>query len=357
MGLGKKFGKFPDKHRKEHFQNLPNYSGGKFQNVIPTLPLAEGETIMKVLRDFLRRHPETEPRQPIPHVITDLKNLRPDEEVLVWFGHSSYFIQINGLKLLIDPVFSGNASPVPGSVKAFPGSNVYQAGHLPEIDVLLISHDHWDHLDYPTIKNLRGKVKKVVCGMGVAQHFEYWGWQKDLLMERNWDDTVEIGRDISVTLTPARHFSGRLFSRNISLWISFVLQMPERKFFLGGDSGYGPHFREIGDRFGPFDLAMLECGQYNTKWPYIHMLPEEITQAAKDLKAKHFMPVHHSKFKLAQHPWYEPLEKVTAFAQEEQIPIITPMIGEKVHLDVLQKVWKKWWQPLMPSLNNETEIP
>lgn len=343
MGTKKQFGKAPNHHRKAYFTTLPNYKNGKFENQIDTPSLAEGENMFKILWSFFRKTADTEPKYSIPFVSTDLKNLPINENVLVWFGHSSYFIQADNKKFLIDPVFSGNASPIPRSVKAFSGANHYQADDIQEIDVLLISHDHWDHLDYKTIQQLKQKVKTVICGLGVAQHFEYWGWSKDKLIEKNWYDQVDLGNDFSVTLTPARHFSGRLFSRNISLWTSFVLQTPTKKLFLGGDSGYGPHFSAIGEQFGPFDLALLECGQYNSKWPYIHSYPHEIIQEAKDLKAKHFMPVHNSKFKLSQHPWYEPIQETYKLAEVNNLSITTPRIGEKVNLDALDKKWEKWW--------------
>jgi L-ascorbate metabolism protein UlaG (beta-lactamase superfamily) len=202
---------------------------------------------------------------------------------------------------------------------------------MPAIDFLIITHDHWDHLDYKTIKQLKQKTDKVICGLGVAEHFLSWGWEKDRLIERNWWEAVNLAPGFRITLTPARHFSGRGFKRNVSLWTSYVLQTPSMKIFIGGDSGYAPHFKTIGDQFGPFDLAILECGQYNKNWPYIHSTPEEVVQEAKDLKAAQFLPVHHSKFKLAQHPWYEPVERLKALAGS--FSIITPLIGEKVKLE------------------------
>ncbi|MBX2949819.1 MAG: MBL fold metallo-hydrolase [Crocinitomicaceae bacterium] len=347
MGFVKKFGKYPDAKRETHFQTLSNYRQHKFQNPIPTPPLAEGVNMLKILWKFFRKQPDTAPQQPIPHIVTDLKNLDSAENVLVWFGHSSYFIQADGRRFLIDPVFSGNASPVPGSVKAFPGADDYKVEDLPDIDVLLISHDHWDHLDYPTIQQLKNKIGSVICALGVARHFEYWGWKQDKLIEKNWYEHVDLGAGFSVTLTPARHFSGRLFKRNASLWTSFALKTPTKKLFLGGDSGYSPHFKAVGEQFGPFDLAVLECGQYNSQWPYIHSFPEDLLIEATDLNTRHFMPVHHSKFKLSNHPWYEPLQRVTNAAEKENKSVTTPKIGEKVNLDQLDKSWEKWWEALI----------
>ena len=344
MSLLKSFGKFPDRKRKSFFNTLSNYKDGQFQNPVPTGTFAEGENILKALWQFIKRHPDTEPKQTLPFVQTDIKNIPLTEDVLIWFGHSSYYLQTDWLRFLVDPVFSGNASPIAGSVKAFPGSNTYSANDFPEIDVLFLSHDHWDHLDYSTIQQLQTKVKKVICGLGVAQHFEFWGWDQTKLIEKNWYESYEIRNGIEVTLTPARHFSGRGFKRNISLWTSFVLQTPSRKIFLGGDSGYSPHFKEVGERFGPFDLAILECGQYNRKWPFIHSFPDELVQEAKELKAATVLPVHHSKFKLAHHPWYEPLEQTVRIAEKENKPLITPRIGEVVSLNNFETTTQKWWR-------------
>lgn len=348
MNLKKQMGQFPNEKRKNYFSTLPNYTNGKFQNILPTPALLEGESMTKLILQTLCKIENVTPKSPIPFVITDLKNLKPEENVLVWFGHSSYFMQIDGRKFLVDPVFSGNASPMPGSIKAFPGSDHYKPEDMPHIDVLLISHDHWDHLDYSTVQTLKDKVDKVICGLGTGQHFEYWGWEEERIIEKNWWESFDMADGFSITLTPARHFSGRLLNRNISLWTSFVLQTPSKKLFLGGDSGYGNHFKEIGEKYGPFDLAVMECGQYNEKWPYIHSLPEQIITEVQELKAKNFIPVHNSKFKLAQHPWFEPLELVSHYAEENDVPVTHPKIGEKVNLDQLEQItWKKWWKEFM----------
>ncbi|WP_262708786.1 MBL fold metallo-hydrolase [Chryseobacterium sp. CH25] len=162
---------------------------------------------------------------------------------------------------------------------------------------------------------------------------------------KNWWESIDIAEGFRITLTPARHFSGRLLNRNISLWTSFVLKTPTKNLFLGGDSGYGNHFTEIGEKYGPFDLAVMECGQYNEKWPYIHTLPDQLIGEVKELKAKNFIPVHHSKFKLAQHAWFEPVELAAKNAEDHNQPITLPVIGEKVDLDQLENVtWKKWWE-------------
>lgn len=343
------FGRKPDAKRKKAFAAVPNYRKGQFQNPVPTPSFSEDSNMLKAMREFMRRHADTVPEKPLPIVKTDLLQADRSANVLVWFGHSSYYLQVEGCRILVDPVFSNNASPVPGSVVAFKGPDQFSIDDIPNCDLLLISHDHWDHLDYATIKQLKGRIGKVICGLGVAEHFTYWGWDPELLVEKNWHDSLSPFPGIQLTLTPARHFSGRGFKRNVSLWTSFVLETAKRKLFLGGDSGYGPHFTEIGKNYGPFDLAILECGQYNKNWPFIHSFPEELVIEAMELNAKNMMPVHHSKFKLAQHPWYEPLQQVVRAASQSNIPVTTPRIGELVALDHLGQTWDTWWENLMPA--------
>jgi L-ascorbate metabolism protein UlaG (beta-lactamase superfamily) len=292
---------------------------------------------------FFRKAPRRSPVQEIPSVKTDLLHLPPGADVLVWFGHSSYFIQLDGKRILVDPVFSGNASPVPGTVKSFRGTDVYGPADLPDIDYLFISHDHYDHVDYQTLLSLKDKIGKVICGLGVGAHFEHWGYPAEKIIERDWNETIALGNGFMAHTTPARHFSGRAFAKNNTLWLSYVLQSPTTKIFIGGDSGYDTHFADIGNRFGPIDLAILDNGQYDLAWRYIHTLPEEVLKAARDLKAKRLFPVHSSKFVLANHPWDEPLVKITELNKAYHFPLVTPMIGELVRLDETNQSFKQWW--------------
>ncbi|HEX2536004.1 MAG TPA: MBL fold metallo-hydrolase, partial [Chitinophagaceae bacterium] len=280
---------------------------------------------------------------PFPVRRTDLKALAPAENVLVWFGHSSYFLQVNGKRFLIDPVLSGNASPVRWTTRAFSGSDVYTVDDLPDIDYLLLSHDHYDHLDYRTVKSLQPRVGRVITGLGVGAHLEHWGYSAQQVRELDWFEDLELTSGFLLQALPARHFSGRQFRRNNTLWVSFALTTPSFRLYLGGDSGYGDHFKTIGERCGPFDLALLENGQYNAAWKYIHMMPEEVAQAAADLQARRLMPVHWGKFALSTHTWQEPITRVTAAAREKGIPLLHPMIGEPVHLDAVQEA-AEWWR-------------
>lgn len=339
-----KFGKAPSGKRLERMLQSPNYKDGKFQNLHHTPSLTEGYSMLGVMFDMLfKDHPRRKPVDSLPSIKTDLLHLPANENVLVWFGHSSYLMQINGKRFLVDPVFSGNASPIPGTTKSFKGADIYSVDDLPSINYLVISHDHYDHLDYETIIALKSKVKTVICGLGVGEHFEYWGYAPSQLIERDWNEEINLGDGFKLHTVPGRHFSGRGFTRNNTLWSSYILETPQSKIYIGGDSGYDTHFKQIGEKFGPMDLAILENGQYNVAWQAIHTLPHETLQAAKDLKAKRLFPVHSSKFTLAMHQWDEPLNDISQLA-EGNLPLVTPMIGEKVELDNETQVFKQWWK-------------
>ena len=338
------FGKVASGNDLKRIASSSNYREGKFKNLTYTPDLKEGVSYFTVMKDFFfNKSKRSRPPRILPSVKTDLLKLNPAENVLIWFGHSSYFLQLDGKKILVDPVFSGHASPVTFTTKSFPGSNVYTVDDMPEIDYLFITHDHYDHLDYQTIVKLKPKVKKVITGLGVAEHLQYWGYKKGIIAEKDWNEELILDDGFIVNTTSTRHFSGRGFKRNASLWLSFVLKTPTMKIFIGGDSGYDAYFKEIGNRYGPFDLAILECGQYNDYWKYIHMLPEETVQVAEDLKAKQFIPVHWAKFSLALHDWDEPIIRVTRESKKKNIPVITPMIGEAVNLKA-PGIFTNWWE-------------
>lgn len=252
-------------------------------------------------------------------------------------------MQVDGKRFLVDPVFCGFASPFSFSTRAFKNTDVYTAADIPEIDVLFISHDHWDHLDHETLVALRPKIKQVICGLGTGAHLEHWGYDKNSIIEKDWNEEIILGDGFTVNTVPARHFSGRGFKRNKSLWMSYVLQTPAMRIFIGGDSGYDTHFAETGKKFGPFNLAILENGQYDKSWKHIHLMPDEIWKAAADLRAQRLLPVHHSKFAIANHAWDEPLTKTAALRNNTDIALATPMIGEAVDLDHHSQSFTSWW--------------
>jgi L-ascorbate metabolism protein UlaG (beta-lactamase superfamily) len=338
------FGKRPAGERLEKIKNSPNYKNGVFQNLNDTPAITDGANYFTVIKKFFfGKSNRSKPATALPSQKTNLLNLPPDENVLVWFGHSSYFMQVDGKTFLVDPVFSGSASPLRFTTTSFKGSDVYTTDDFPVIDYLFITHDHWDHLDYETVLRLKPNIKKIITGLGTGEHLEYWGFDKNIIIEKDWNETILLGNGFTVNTTSARHFSGRGIKRNSAIWMSFVLTTPTQKIFIGGDSGYDTHFKIIGDMFGPFDLAILECGQYNRYWKYIHMMPEEVVQAGIDLKTSTLLPVHWAKFSLSLHAWDEPVIRVMAEATKKNMAIITPMIGETVHLQS-PATSTKWWK-------------
>lgn len=337
----KVFGRLPTGKRLQRIKETANYKGGSFQNESVTPIMAEDASFWKTAKDFFSRSKNTDPSTPLPSVITDLKALSLANAV-IWFGHSSYLVHLDGKTILVDPVFSRNASPVSLFAKAYKGTTVYSADDFPTLDAILLTHDHYDHLDYPTILKLKSKTKNFFTSLGVGAHLQFWGVKPELIHEFAWWESKEIFPGMTLTAAPARHFSGRGIRRGKTLWSSFILTTKNHNLYLGGDSGYDTHFKRIGEKHGPFDLAILESGQYNVNWPHIHMMPEETVQAGVDLRSKYILPVHWGKFTLALHPWNEPVKRVVATATKMGIPVTTPMIGEPIVLDVSYPV-KEWW--------------
>ena len=341
-----RFGALPSGENLKKIQLSPRYQDGQFRNLSHTPQLTEGANLFGVLKEFyFDKSKQKIPPAPLPSVKTILHGQDPSKNILVWFGHSSYFIQVAGRTVLVDPVFSGNASPLRFTTKSFKGSDIYSVSDLPDIDYLFLTHDHWDHLDYKTILKLKSKVKKVITGFGVAAHLTLWGYNENLIVEMDWNDVFVPETGFSVTNTPARHFSGRSLKRNKSIWSSFVFSVPGKKIFFGGDSGYDTHFKDIGNQYGPFDLVILENGQYDKNWKYIHMNPEETVQAALDLQSKKLLPVHWGKFSLSVHSWNEPILRVIKEAAKRNLTVIHPMIGELVDLD-RDQLFSLWWESI-----------
>lgn len=337
----KVFGALPEEGK---YASSPNYYSGAFRNLEVTPMMIDKKMSMaEALWKFLNKPKNTEPPRPLPILKSDLKNLNYNSPAIVWFGHSSYLISYKGINILVDPVFSGRTSPVPIGGKAFEGTNYYQVEHMPDIDILILTHDHYDHLDYKTVLKLHPRVKKIYTSLGVSPHLLMWGVDANKITELDWNDSKTISENIKLTALTSRHFSGRQFKRNQSIWSSFVLELFGYKMYLGGDSGYGKHFKEVIAQYGPFDIAMIECAQYGEGWPYIHMTPEQCYQAALDIKTKLLLPVHWGKFALALHPWDEPMKRLFEVNKNNELNITTPMIGEIVVMDKeLPK--NKWWE-------------
>ena len=324
----KSFGKIPQGKRLELIKKSPNYKNGQFQNELPTTVMTGKEGMLKATWNFLTDKPKnTEPSQIVPSVKTDLTKLSRDKDFIVWFGHSSYLLQVDGKRILVDPVFI-QGSPVNFINKPYSGTDLYKPQDMPDFDFLVISHDHWDHLDYFTIKQLKGKIKEIVVPLGVGEDFEYWKFDSNKINELDWYTDKEID-GVKFYCLPARHFSGRSFFRNKTLWASFVVEFPNGKtVYIGGDSGYGPHFKLIGEKFHNIDLAILENGQYNQDWNKIHTMPEELGIEMQELNAKKYVTVHHLKYTLSKHSWDDPLNAEINAAKDANKDLLVLTIGK-----------------------------
>lgn len=339
------FGELPSGERLARIQRSPNYADGVFHNQIDTPVRTTDQSEWSMwMQTLFGEKGQVRPPGAIPAVKIDLKALDPAHDLAVWLGHSSYFVQLGKQRVLIDPVFSVNAAPIPGANNAFEGTSIYAADDMPEIDVLLISHDHYDHLDYPSIQALKPKVRQVIVGLGVGAHFERWGYDMRTVREADWNEAITLTPQLQVHVTPARHYSGRTFTRDQSLWVGFALVSPERRVFFSGDSGYGPHFAEIGHRLGPFDLAALDAGQYDPRWANVHMNPEQAAQAAEELRIRVLMQAHVGRFSIAPHDWDDPFKRIAAASQGRTYALWTPEIGQPVYLDGRAQSFTAWWE-------------
>lgn len=328
----KSFGRPPSTERLERIRKSPHYQDGEFHNEQETpLMTSDKGRISGLLEFIFGDRSGLEPDAELKVLRTDIKSISLDEHYLIWFGHSSYLIQTNGKRILVDPVFYA-ASPVSFINKAFKGTEVYRPEDMPNIDYLIITHDHWDHLDYKTVLELKPRIKKVICGLGVGEYFDYWGFAKDQIVELDWNESVATDSDFNVHCFAARHYSGWGLTANQTLWASFLVETPSQKIYIGGDSGYGNHFTTIGKRFADIDLAILENGQYNTDWKHIHLLPQDLARAVKDLNPRKLLTVHHSKYALAKHRWDEPLQNAFSLKNISSLDVLTPQMGEIVKL-------------------------
>ena len=342
--LSPQFGKTPNKEQKAEYAKLENHKNGKFNNqhLSPV-----GANFWKILKELTARAPNRNPKKNIETEELDIVNITHQNEnitQLIWFGHSTFLILIDGKKILIDPMFGNTPSPISlFGAKRYSKNLPIDIEELPFIDAVILSHDHYDHLDYSTIKRLKGKVGQYFTPLGVDNHLIKWGVAKEKINSLNWWDSITIS-GINLICTPARHFSGRgLFDRSTTLWCSWVIQGNKNNIFFSGDSGYDTHFKEIGKKYGPFDISLMECGQYNENWKLLHMTPEESIQASIDLQSKQTLPIHWGAFTLAFHNWTDPIERVLIKANELNIPISTPKIGAIVTIGDTALQTENWW--------------
>lgn len=330
---------------KLRFEKSDNYEGGKFVNLIETKMDMGFGGFVKTMITFVKGTPNREPSFELPvEQVKDSFFAQSDTTKISWFGHSAFLLRMDGLNVLIDPMLGKVPAPHP-----WLGGNRYydelplEIEEMPAIDVIIISHDHYDHLDYESITKLKDKTKQFYVPLGVGAHLKQWGVDSIAIQEFDWWDEAEFA-SLKFAFTPSRHFSGRGFGdRSKTLWGSWVIQGGSDNIFFSGDGGYGDHFTEIGNKYGPFEFAMMECGQYNKRWSQIHMMPEETAQAAVDVRASRMMPIHWGAFSLAMHEWSDPVVRVRKKAIELNMPLITPKIGQAFTLDMAVDPSSTWW--------------
>ena len=349
INLSPQFGGKASKAQKASYQKSKQYKDGVFVNTNEVQLDMSLKDMATSLLGYFKGQANTKPKENINVAKIDslaLANYKGKTR-FIWFGHSTFLVQMENKTLLIDPMFGKVPAPLDqlGSER-FSKELPIAIEKLPAIDAVLISHDHYDHLDYGSIQALKDKVKHFYTPLGVGVHLEAWGISKTKITELDWWQAHDF-YDLKFVCTPAQHFSGRgLTDRTKTLWSSWVIQSSTENIFFSGDSGYAHHFKQIGETYGPFDFAMIECGQYNKMWPEIHMFPEETVQASIDLKAREFMPIHWGAFKLAMHAWTDPIERVSAKAKALKVNLRTPKIGETFFIDdnIDEVISSAWWE-------------
>lgn len=324
------FGRNPRGQRLERVKQSLFYKDGQFQNEDTTILMTSKSSFWDMITGRKKSKRLIPKEGEVPVIKNDLKHLPKDKDLYIWFGHSSFLLQLSGKTILVDPVFIA-FSPVSFIGKTFPGTDIYKPEDMPDtIDYLVISHDHYDHLDHKTVVALKDKVGKVVCPLGVGENFEYWGFAKEQIIELDCNENYTA--DLVFRSLPTRHFSGRSLKRNTTQRAAWLIETPVRKVFYSGDGGYGVRYKRFGNQFPDIDLAIMENGQYDVNWSDIHTMPEELGKEVSELQPKRFVTVHHSKVALANHAWDEPRENERKAAVESGIPLIVCCIGEVVEL-------------------------
>ena len=346
LALSPQFGASQTKERKAAYSATGHYAEGKFRNQVPTdMSLRLDRLVPMLRRYYLTSVPDKFPPRPLPLLHPDLSGRDPARARVIWFGHSTVLLEIAGLRILFDPMLGQVPAPLPFlSTSRFNPDLPAKAEDLPRLDAVLISHDHYDHLDHATLLKIKDKADRFYAPLGVGAHLARWGVEGGKIHELDWGDSAGFP-GFALHCQPARHFSGRgLRDNSATLWGSWVIKAGGKTLYFSGDSGYGPHFGETGRRFGPFDLAMVECGQYDEQWPMIHMRAEQAVQAARELGAKLMMPIHWGAFALSLHAWNAPPVQVSEAARASGLPVVIPRLGEPVDLNGGKLPEGAWWE-------------
>ncbi|MFB2640092.1 MBL fold metallo-hydrolase [Shewanella bicestrii] len=331
----------------------------RFRNEAPNAHSGEGNLPAILWRYVTERIPDKSPSQALPIQPMQLPATAGATPMLYKISHSAVLLQLNGQYWLTDPVFSKRASPSqwfgPKRFHALP----IELENIPPLAGIILSHDHYDHLDKQSVVALAARTQKFIVPLGVDKHLIAWGIPKEKIIALNWWQATEH-QGVRFTATPAQHFSGRgLKDRNQTLWASWAIQSPELNIFFSGDSGYFDGFKKIGDKLGPFDLTLVETGAYDEMWADIHMQPEQSLRAHLDLQGQYLIPIHNSSFDLALHSWYEPLERIAAAAKAYAVPLLTPEFGQGINLNELAHspaLNQGWWKSFLPKDRPEFEV-
>ena len=332
-------GGLPEGARLERVLRSPQYANGRFRNK-QQAPLTTASNREMLRRQFFGKE-QREPVRPIP--VVQARPGQPAALRATWLGWSSVLVEIDGRRVLTDPVWSERCSP-----STLVGPKRFHAppiplADLPPIDVVVISHDHYDHLDMPVVRALAARGTRFAVPLGVGAHLERWAVPAAQIMELDWNESVDVG-NLRITATPSRHYSGRNpRHNNETLWASWVVRGPTHRFYFSGDTGYFDGFKTIGQQHGPFDLALIKIGAYDETWATIHMNPEEAVQAHVDLRAKVMLPVHWATFNLGFHAWREPPDRTVAAARKAGITLVVPRPGEAVTVDGQVRSIDTWW--------------
>jgi L-ascorbate metabolism protein UlaG (beta-lactamase superfamily) len=347
VNLNPSFGGNLTKEQKENYKNFNNFVNGKFVNEVSTSLFKSSSDSSTDDKNSNVSNKERNPSGEIPVSEIDWDKIKSEKDSLTWLGHSAFLISIDNKKILLDPMLSPMASPVSfAGVKRYTYSENMQniIDEMPPIDAVFISHDHYDHLDYQSIIKLKEKVSHFFVPLGVSSHLIRWGVPKEKISELNWWDEMEY-EGIEIGFTPSRHFSGRgIFNRNSTLWGGWVILGKNTRLYTSGDGGYGAHFKEIGKKYGSFDITLIEGAQYDKLWSGVHMIPEEAVQANLDVNGKNMMLMHWGAFTLANHGWKDPIERALKEAEKDHVNIMAPKIGKTVMLDSeMHSAISSWW--------------
>jgi L-ascorbate metabolism protein UlaG (beta-lactamase superfamily) len=344
----KSLGSKPKGARLERMQDSPRWAGDGFLNLHPVLPgLRDPNTPMPSVKDFFCEEGRRAPSHPLPS-LNPLDAWRRESQSglrATWLGHSTVLIEIDGVRLLTDPVWGPRASPL-----ALAGPKRFQPvpvtlREMPPVDAVIVSHDHYDHLDYPTIKALAKTDVPFVTSLGVGAHLEAWGVRPERITELDWWQSHEIGRGVQITAAPSQHFSGRTFgSRNVTLWSSMVIRSDKHTVFFSGDTGLTTEYEEIRTRLGPFDLVMLEVGAFHPAWGDMHLGPENALKAHALLGGGAFLPIHWGTFSLAMHAWDQPAEVLYETGWKNGVQLVMPQLGEPIEPTLADRRVAPWWR-------------